>query len=78
MRVYSKHAYWWLSFSGVFHCKLCGWQRISFLISSAVTVSSFGGPGLSSEQAMKYLIGNLAGLPISEEKTAFNYLTHTS
>lgn len=36
-------------------------SNMSFLISSAATVSSVGGPGLSFEQVLKYLMGNLAG-----------------
>lgn len=50
------------------------WLASVFLISFAVTVSFFGGPGLSFEQVMKCLTGNLAGLSVPKEKIAFNYL----
>ena len=36
------------------------------------------GQGLSSVQGIRYLTGNLSGLPMSKKKTAFNRLTHTS
>lgn len=77
-RLSSKHGYWGLPSNGIYLAHYVA-SNVSFLISFAVTVSSFGGPGLSSEQVLKYLVGNLAGLSKDLKRVrAFNYLSHAS